>query len=301
VSMTVTSSSALAQFDWRVRVYCGARLLTCDAGTAVRSAVRRPVPVCACARLSEMTGKCLLCGFDLGPDDEGNKRTGSHSQRMCALKSYPCLHRLLPTHSFHTTGTCYSKDCACLEKCSKCRGEGHRVGTMALSPERFVMDGRTGNIMRRRGAPPLAKSDFASNWLQESDVAEWVRVQHAACWKEWREAQELAASAARLAANVHEVGWYVLDVADVMEASGVAAGTHGVENRAHFEAMVASANEPGQTAVGAALVAASGGAAAIVRAGGGRGGRGGRSAAVGRGRVGRGGVGAAAEPGSGRG
>ena len=126
-------------------------------------------------------------------------------------------------------------------------------------------------------------------------------MQHAACWQEWREAQELAASAARLAANVHEVGWDVLEAADVMEASGVAAATNGVENRAHFEAMVASANEPGQTAVGAALVAATGGAAAVVRAGGGRAGRGGRGAAAGRGRVGRGGVGAAPAPGSGRG
>jgi len=34
---------------------------------------------------------------------------------------------------------------------------------MALSPERFVMDGRTGNITRRRGAPPLTMSDFACN------------------------------------------------------------------------------------------------------------------------------------------
>jgi len=172
VAITVTSSSAFTQFDWRASVYRGPRLLTCDASTALRSAVRRPVPVCACARLSEMTGKCLLGGFDLGPDDEGNKWTGSHSQRTCALKSHPCLHRLPPTHPFHKSGTCYSKDCACLDKCSKCRGEGHRVGTMALSPERCVMDGRTGNITRWRGAPPLTKSDFACNWLQESDVAE---------------------------------------------------------------------------------------------------------------------------------
>jgi len=140
---------------------------------------------------------------------------------------------------------------------------------MVLSPQRFVMDGRTGNITRRRGAPPLTKSDLACTWLQESDVAEWVRVQHAACWQEWREAQELAASAARLAANVHEVGWDVIEAANVMDVNGVAAATNGVENRAHFESMVAAADETGQTAVGAALVAATGGAAAIVREGGG--------------------------------
>ena len=258
--------------------------------------------VCACARVSRMTGKCLLCGFDLGANAEGNKRTGSHSQRTCALKSYPCLHGLPPTHPFHKADTCYLKDCACLEKCSKCRVVGHRVGTMVLSPGRFVMDGRTGNITRRRGAPPLTKSDFACTWLQESDVAEWVRVQHAACWQEWREAQELAASAARLAANVHEAGWDVIEAADVMEASGVAAATNGVENRAHFESMVAAADETGQTAVGAALMAATGGATAIVREGGVRVGRGGRGAAAGRGRIGRGGRGAGATSGgSGRG
>jgi len=301
VAMTVTSFSALAQFDRRARVYGAPRLLTREAGTALRSAVRCPVPVCACARRSEMTGKCLLCEFDLEPDVEGNKRTGSHSRLTCALKSYPCLHRLPRTHPFHKSDTCYSKDCACLEKCSKCRGEGHHVGTMALSPERFVMDRRTGNITRRRGAPPLTMSDFACNWLQESDVAEWVQVQHAACWQKLREAQELAASAARLAANVHEVGWDVLEAANVMEASGVAAATNGVENRARFKAMVASAIEPGQTAVGAAIVATTGGAAAVVRAEGGRAGRGGHRAAAGRARIGRGGVGAAAEPGSGRG
>jgi len=101
---------------------------------------------------------------------------------------------------------------------------------MALSRERFVMDGRIENITRRRGAPPLTKSDLACNWLQESDVAEWVRVQHADCWQEWREAQELAASAARLAASLHEVGWDVLEAADVIEAGGVAAETNGAKN-----------------------------------------------------------------------
>jgi len=173
---------------------------------------------------------------------------------------------------------------------------------MVLSPGRFFMDGRTGNITRRRGAAPLSKSDFACTWLQESDVAEWVRVQHAACWQEWREAQELAASAGRLAANVHEVGWDVIEAANVMEVNGVAAATNGVESRTHFETMVAAADETGQTAVGAALVATTGGAAARLRKGGGRPGRGGRGAAAGRGRFGRGGRGAgAASGGNGRG
>jgi len=121
VAKTDTYSRGLAQFDWRVREHCVAQILTCDAGTAVKSAVRGAVCVCACAWLSRMTAKCLLCGFDLGPDVEGNKRTGSHSQRTCALKSYPCLHRLPPTHPFHKADTCYFKDCACLEKCSMCR------------------------------------------------------------------------------------------------------------------------------------------------------------------------------------
>jgi len=121
------------------------------------------VRVCACARVSGMTGTCLLCGFDLGANAEGNKRTGSDSQRTCALKAYPCLHGLPPTHPFHEADTCYLKDWSCLEKCSTCRVVGHRVGTMVLSSGRFVMDGRTGNIPRRRGAPPrqLARG---GNW-----------------------------------------------------------------------------------------------------------------------------------------
>ena len=114
--------------------------------------------MCACARLSEMTGKCLLCGFELGPDDKENKRTGSHSQHTCALKSHPCLHRLPHTHSFNKSGTCYSKDCACLDKCSKCCEEGHRVGTIALSPERNASAlqpaGRNGTT--RSGEPAWA-------------------------------------------------------------------------------------------------------------------------------------------------
>ena len=233
-----------------------------------------------------MTGKCLLCGFDFGRDDNGHKRTGSHSQRTCALKSFSCLHHLPPTHPFHKAGTCYLKDCSCLETCSKCRRPGHRVGTLVLSSERYTKDNKTGNITRRRGAPPLTKSDFTCPWLHEPDVAEWVRVQHAACWQDWREAQELAASAARLAANVHEVGWDVVEAANVMQANGIAAATNGAENRPHFEAMVAAGDEPGQSAVGAALVAATGGAAAVLREGGGRAGRGvrGAAAASGRGR-----------------
>jgi len=127
------------------------------------------------------TGKCLLCGFDLGSDDSGNKRTGSHSQRACAPKSFPCLHHLPSTHPFHKAGPCYLKNGSCLETCSKCRRPGHRVGTLVLSPERYAKDNKTGNITRRRGAPPLNKSDFACTWLQEPDDDEWVRVQHAAC------------------------------------------------------------------------------------------------------------------------
>ena len=135
-----------------------------------------------------MTGICTPYGFDLGPDDGGNKRTGLHSKRTCALRSYPFLHRLPPTPPFHKKDTCYLKYCPCLERCFECRVVGHRVGTMVLSPERFIMNGRTGTITRRREDPPLPKSNFACTWLQESNEAEWVRVQHATCWQEWREA-----------------------------------------------------------------------------------------------------------------
>jgi len=55
-----------------------------------------------------MTGKCLLCGFDLGPDDNGNKRTGSHSQRTCVLRSWPCINALPADHPFHKEGRCFT-------------------------------------------------------------------------------------------------------------------------------------------------------------------------------------------------
>jgi len=111
-----------------------------------------------------------------------------------------------------------------------------------------------------------------------------VRVKHAACWQKWREAQELAASAARLAANIHEVGWDVVEAANVMQANGTAAATNGAENRPHFETMVAACDGPGQAAVGAALAAATGRAAAVLREGGWRAERGVRGATAASGR-----------------
>jgi len=41
----------------------------------------------------EMTGRCLLCNFDLGVDANGVQRTGSHTQRTCGLKSIPLSSR----------------------------------------------------------------------------------------------------------------------------------------------------------------------------------------------------------------
>jgi len=156
-------------------------------------------------RCGDMTGKCLLCGFNLGPDDSGNKRTGSHSQRTCIFRSWPCLHALLADHLFHKEGRCFTADCAHLEKnCPRCNKDGHRVNTLRLDPSRFSIDTK-GNITRRRGAPALTRSDFECPCLSERGVAEWVRVQHDACWKEWREGQELVATGEKLAANVHHI------------------------------------------------------------------------------------------------
>jgi len=267
---------------------------TREGGRAVLRERRRR----AGGRSGDMTGKCLLCGFDLGPDDNGNKRTGSHSQRTCVFRSWPCLHSLAADHPYHKEGRCFTADCAHLEKnCPKCSKDGHRVNTLRLDPSRFNIDNK-GNITRRRGAPALTKSDFECSYLSEKDVAEWVRVQHDACWKEWREGQELAATGEKLAANVHDVGWDVVAAADVMEANGIAAATNGAENRSHFDAIVSAMDNPDETAVGAAVAAATGGAAAMSRARGrnrriGRG-RGGSAADSGAVRGGAGGVAAAA-------
>jgi len=216
-----------------------------------------------------MTGKYLLCGFDLGPDENGNTRTGSHSQRTCVFRSWPCLHALPADHPFHKEGTCFTADCAHLEKnCLKCNKDGFRVNTLRLDPSRFNTEDH-GKITRRRGAPALTKSDFECPYLWERDVAEWVPVQHHACWKEWREGQELAATGGKLTANVYHIGWDVVASFDVMEASGIAAATNGAENRSQSEAILGAMANPDETAVGAAVDAATTGAAEISRARGG--------------------------------
>jgi len=50
-----------------------------------------------------------------------------------------------------------------------------------------------------------------------------------------------------------------------MEANGIAAATNGAENRSHFDAIVSAMDNPDETAVGAAVAAATGGAAAMSR------------------------------------
>jgi len=51
-----------------------------------------------------------------------------------------------------------------------------------------------------------------------------------------------------------------------MEANGIAAATNGAESRSHFDAIVGAMDNPNETAVGAAVAAATGGAAAMSRA-----------------------------------
>ena len=105
-------------------------------------------------------GKCLLCGFELGDDGSGLPRTGSHTQRTCGMKSPPCRHKLPAQHPFAKEGACFALACCCTAKCSKCNRVGHRVDTMVMSPDRFQMDPKTGNVTRRRLAPPLSRSEF---------------------------------------------------------------------------------------------------------------------------------------------
>jgi len=150
---------------------------TREGGRAVLRERRRRADV----RSGDMTGKCLLCGFDHGSDDKGNKRTGSHSQRTCVFRSWPCLHSLPADHPYHKEGRCLTADCTHLEKnCPKCSKDGHRMNTLRLDLSRFNLDNK-GNITRRRGAPALTKSDFECPYLSERDGAKWVSAQHDAC------------------------------------------------------------------------------------------------------------------------
>jgi len=217
----------------------------------------------------------------------GRGRASSSSRRTTATKK---KRRFFAAYCGH-----FAKNCP------KCGKDGHSVNTMRLDLSRFSIDNH-GSITRRQGAADLINSDFECSYLSEKDVAEWVPVQHDACRKEWREGKELVATGEKLAANVQEIGWGVVASADVMNAKSTAAATDGAENRSNSDAILSAMENPEETAVGAAVAAATGGAAAILRAqvsdrrsGRGRDGSAARSGAV------RGGAsGAAAAAGEGR-
>jgi len=260
----------------------------------------------------EMTGRCLLCNFDLGVDANGVQRTGSHTQRTCGLKSMPCRHALSVGHPFRKDGAFFEVDCCHHTKCTKCPVVGHHVSTLVLSPDRFQMDNKTGNVTRRRTAPPLSSSDYVCPLVTDAVVAEWVRAHHAACWADWRQSQEAAAAAADIVANIHQSGMRTVAAADFMAGTGIVAASNNADKRPVFQAMAIALDDPDQTAVEAALAAAAsatmaatgGGVGRGVRRGRGAAGSGGRGRAAlghgdGRGRTPRGGgLGGAADSGS---
>eukprot|EP00168_Porphyra_purpurea_P018517 TRINITY_DN6942_c0_g1_i1.p4 TRINITY_DN6942_c0_g1~~TRINITY_DN6942_c0_g1_i1.p4 ORF type:complete len:103 (+),score=7.05 TRINITY_DN6942_c0_g1_i1:195-503(+) len=100
-------------------------------------------------------GRCLLCNFDRGVDESGVQRTGSHTQRTCGLRSFPCRHALPAGHPFRKEGACFEMACCHRTKCTKSPVTGHHVSTLVMSPERYQINNKTGNVKRRRTAPPL--------------------------------------------------------------------------------------------------------------------------------------------------
>jgi len=149
------------------------------------------------------------------------------------------------------------------------------------------MDNKTGNVTRRRTAPPLSSSDFVCPLVTDAVVAEWVRAHHAAFWADWRQSQEAAAAASDIVANIHQSGMCTVAAADLTAGTGIVAASNNAENRQVFQAMAIALEAPDQTAVGAALAAAASATTAAAGGGAGRGVRRGRGAAGsgGRGRA----------------
>jgi len=154
----------------------------------------------------EMTGRCLLCNFDLGVDANKVQRTRSHTQRTCGLNSMPCRHALPVGHPFRKDGDSFDVECRHHTKCTKFPIVGHHVSTLVLSSDRCQMDNKTGNATRQRTAPPLSSSYYVCLLVTDASVAEWLRAHHAACWADWRQSQEAAAAAADIDASIHQSG-----------------------------------------------------------------------------------------------
>jgi len=150
------------------------------------------------------------------------------------------------------------------------------------------MDNKTGNVTRRRTAPPLRSSNYVYPLLTDAVVAEWARAHHAACGADWRQSREAAAAAADIVANIHQSGMRTVAATDLMAGTGIVAWSNNADNRPRFQAMAIDREDPDQTAVEAARAAAASATTAAAGDGVGRG------ALRGRGAAGSGGRGQAA-------
>jgi len=217
-----------------------------------------------------MVGRCAMCGFDLGRGDDGELRKGGHDARSCEMKVFPCFNRLPPESSFYDDETCTTQGCAHAEKCTTCKQVGHHVRTLVITDALYVRTGNRKLPCRRRSAPELGGSDFACPIVDDQCVKEWVKVYHDKCWASWRERQRSASNAELLRNNLFQTGLSATGAADVMRANSIPASTNAVDNRRHFDSVTAALAEPGMSAVGAAMVAATSGTPATQAARGGR-------------------------------
>jgi len=106
--------------------------------------------------------------------------------------------------------------------------------------------------------------------VDDQCVKEWVKVYYDKCWASWRERQRSSSNAELLRNNLFQTGLSATGAVDVMRASSIPAATNAVDNRRHFDSDTAAISEPGMSAVGAAMVAATSGTAATQAARGGR-------------------------------
>ena len=146
----------------------------------------------------------------------GCSARGHTRSARAASNPFPCRPALPVGLPFRRDGTCFEVDCCHHTKCTECPVVGHHVSTLVLSPDRFQINNKTGNVTRRRTAPPLSSSDFVCPLVTDAVVAEWVRAHHAACWADWRQSQEAAAAAADIVANIHQSGMRTVAAADLM-------------------------------------------------------------------------------------
>ena len=231
-----------------------------------------------------MVGRCAMCGFDLGRGDDGELRKGGHDARSCEMKSFPCFNTLSPDVSFFDSETCTTQGCPHAQNCPSCKQDGHDVRTLVITDALYVRSGTRKLPCRRRSAPELEGADFVCPIVDDQCVKEWLKVYHDKCWASWRERQRSASNAELLRNNLFQTGLSATGAADLMRANSIPAATNAVDNRHHFDSVTAALAEPGMSAVGAAMVAATSGMAATGAGDGGtgaaRGGRAGSAASA---------------------